>query len=372
MPVSIEEVLGYVPLMKAIRDVPSGVPRPLPAAFYETRAEDRVIGNKARTFRYSGTRRAARIAPYGAPPRQVSLLGRGVQDVFLLHTSEDINFRQEFLNQLLAWQQGSYQAQQTARQEILQQTRDFKSRFDTLRTACVHNTVSTGLLYFDAEGNLLPTSSGAATTIDQGVPAGNRNQLLDSAGNAIITASWASASTDIPSQVFGVVKRSWQLSGEPVKYAIYGQNIPGYIFNNDKAKVYFSYNPQMQRAYAQNTNYLPDGLFGIDKWIPAALFFNEDSGGVIREPFPADNITFAPELKPDTYGVLEGSYLVPKSYQPAGGIEGALGNLEMVYGMFQYARVNPIDLPNAQFVAGDTFLPWLKKPTAWFMADTTP
>jgi len=371
MPVTMESLLGFAPLMQAIKEVESGVPKPLPPAFYAVRPTDRIVGDRAKNFRYSGNRKPARIAPYGAPPRQVSLLGRSVQDIVLLHTIENVRFRQEFLRVLLDWKAGSYTAQTLARTEILEQTMEFRTRFDVLRTACVHNNLAAaGKLYFDSAGNLLPNSSGAATIIDQGVPAGNIGTLLDSAGAVIVGASWATDTTDIPGHLIKVKKRALQLTGTPLRYAFYGENIPGYLLKNTFVKQYFSFNVGVLNAF-QATGRPPGDMFEL-VWLPGYMMFNENDSGTIQEPFPADQITFAPEPAPDTYGVMEGSYIVPKSFQPEASMDAALGNLDMAYGMFEYAKVLPWDLPNAEFIGGDTMLPWLKRPNCYFFMDTTP
>jgi hypothetical protein len=371
VPYSIESVLGYVPLMQAIKDVESGVPRVLPDAYYAVRAQDRIVGDRARNFRFRGNRKAARIADYGSPPRQTVLQPRSVQDIALLFSIEKVNFRQEFVRLLMQWMAGVYGADEQARQEILNQATEFKTRFDVLRTAAVHNTIANMKLWFDADGYILPTASGAATTIDFGIPATNTGQLDPGDGSgAIIAASWATASTDIPSQLNRLKKRSLQQTGRKLRYAFYGSNVPGYLLGNDRCKAYFSFNPTIYQAF-ERTGRPPADLFELE-WVPVYTAFNESAAGAIVEPFPADQITFAPDPAPDTWGMMEGSYLVPTSYQPQGTLEAALGSLKLVYGMFEYAQVNPLHLPNSEFVAGDTFLPWPKLPEAYYVADVTP
>lgn len=371
MPLSIESVLGFVPLMQAIKDVESGVPKVLPEAFYSVRPADRVLGDRARNFRYRGNRKAARVGVYGSPPRQTALMPRSVQDIALLFTTETVNFRQEFVRLLMQWMAGVPQADEMARQEILNQAQEFKTRFDTLRVAAVHNTIATFHLYFDSDGYILPDSSGAALDVDFGLPSANSGQGDDGSG-PIITASWATSSTDIPAQLNVLKKRALQTTGRPLKYAFYGANIPSYLLKNDLCKAYFSFNPGILSMF-QATGRPPKDLFELE-WIPVYTAFNEAAASTaIVEPFPADQVTFAPEVAPDTWGMMEGSYLVPTSYQPEPTIDAALtGGLKLVYGLFEYAEVKPLNLPNSSLTAGDTFLPWPKLPEAYWKLDVTP
>ncbi|HYH63256.1 MAG TPA: hypothetical protein VD866_01015 [Urbifossiella sp.] len=369
MPYAIEQVLGYVALMKAIKEVESGVPKPLPPAYYAVRPTDRVVGDRARNFKFKGTRKAARKSEYGAPPRQVALQPRNVQDVILLFATEKVLFRQEFIRILMQWQAGVYGADEQARQEILQQVEEFKTLFDTLRTTAIHSALAHFKFYFDADGYILPSSSGAAETIDLGIPATNTGQV-NPGGGAIINASWATSTTDIPTQLNNLKKRAIQLTGRPLRYAFYGSNIPGYLLGNDRCKQYFSFNPSILNAFAA-TGRPPSDLFELT-WLPAYSMFHENAAGDIVEPWPADQITFAPEPTPDTWRLLEGSYMIPKSYQPTGTIEGALANMETVFGMFEYSQVNNLYLPNSEHIAGDTFLPWPCLPESYFQVDVTP
>lgn len=361
MAYSIEEILGYVPLTAAVEKVKMGVPRKLPDAFYRRNPADRVLGDKARLINYRGTRKNARIAPYGSPPRQIVQLARESQDVRLLHTIENLPFQQELFMQLR--QLDNYVVQKMAEDEIAFQAIGAMTRQTNLESSAVHVMLANGKLWFDTEGNLLATSSGADLEIDYGVPANNLNQL-----NALIAASWATASTDIPKQVNNIKMTAVQTTGYPLETALYGKNIMSYLLNNDFMKYYLARNPRLNDQWL-SSNQIPDGVLDL-KWVPMQDVFFEDASGTVTEIFDADRVTFCPAVTPVTYSIYEGSYPVPKTLALAQDVQAMLANFEIKYGPFGFAMMNP---PSQIIgVYGDTFLPRLKVPEAFFFADVTP
>ncbi len=361
MAFSIEQILGFVPLTAAVEKVKSGVPRLLPEQFYRRNAADQVLGNKARMINYRGTRKNARLVPYGAPPRQIVQLARESQDVYLLHTSENLPFTQELFLQLR--QLDSYTVQKMAADEIAFQATGAMTRQTNLESSSVHVMLSKANLYFDSDGNLLATSSGADLTVDYGVPAANQNQI-----GGIISASWATNTTDIPTQINRIKMTAVQTTGYPLKTALYGKNIMGYMMNNDFVKYYLARNSIANDKW-KDTNQIPNGLFDL-QWIPVQDTFFEDADGTVTEIFDGDRVTFCPEITPMVYSVYEGSYPVPKTLALAADVNAMLNNYEVKYGPFGYAMMNP---PHQIIgVYGDTFLPRLKVPEAFYFADVTP
>ena len=358
---SIEEILGFVPLTAAVEKVKAGVPRLLPEVFYRRNPGDRVLGNKARLINYVGTRKNARLAPYGSGPRQIVQLARESQDVYMLHTIENLPFQQELFMQLR--QLDSYVVQKMAADEIAFQAQQAMTRQTNLESSVVHVMLANGKLWFDVDGNLLPNSTGADLTVDYGVPANNLNQL-----NGLIAASWATAATDIVTQINNIKMTAIQTTGYPLKYALYGKNIQNYLMTNTTVQTYLKYNVPKSEYWLLNGQ-IPPGLFGLE-WIPMQNTFFEDASDVVQEIFGGDTVSFCPEITPMTYSIYEGSFPVPKTLMLAQTVEQMLGNYEVQYGAFGYAMMNP---PSQIIgVYGDTFLPRLKVPSAFYIADVTP
>lgn len=361
MALSIEQILGFVPLTAAVEKVKQGVPRLLPEAFYRRNPGDRVLGNKARMINYRGTRKNARLVPYGAPPRQIVQLARESQDVYLLHTQENLPFTQELFLQLR--QLDSYVVQKMAGDEIAFQALGAMTRQTNLESSAVHVMLANGKLWFDANGNLLASSSGADLEVDYGVPANNLNQI-----NGIISASWATAATPIVRHVNNIKMAAVQTTGYPLKYALYGKNVSQYLVDNTSFQQYLARNPQFNQKWV-DTGTIPAGVLDL-VWIPMQNSFFEAEDGTVTEIFGADTVTFCPEVEPMVYSVYEGSYPIPKSIMIAQNVEAMLNNFEVKYGPFGYAMINP---PSQIIgVYGDTFLPRMKVPEAFFIADVTP
>lgn len=77
------------------------------------------------------------------------------------------------------------------------------------------------------------TSASAAQTIDFQIPSGNKNQLnMLGAGN-IIGASWLTASTDIPTDLFQINQAMQQLSGFSLGHIVLKSGLWNAIINND-------------------------------------------------------------------------------------------------------------------------------------------
>lgn len=362
---TIEQIIGYVQLCGTIKAVTSGVPKPLPDAFYNT-----IKGTLADYGRYTqitGTRQTARRVEYGAPSLRRQLRDIASRDVKLLHYKQNIMMDMVTLQKLRNY--NDYSAQQMGIDEVDRQTQEFKRLFENTRATAVLQTLANGILYHDSDGNLLPSSSGSATSVDYGVPSGNKNQLDVFGGGAIIGASWATASTDIPNDIRQIRQAALKKTGYPIKYAIYGVNVPSYFAKNDYVLSYLSRNPPMNAQYLSSAE-LPAGLFGLT-WIPAYEGFYEDYTNTNNTIVADDAIIFTPEPSADWWEVMEGTYPVPTTINLANDAIGAHGTFQQIQGMFQYA-VPSHDPPTFQFIAGDTFLPILKVPGAIFQADVVP
>jgi hypothetical protein len=247
------------------------------------------------------------------------------------------------------------------RQTISRNLANFGTLFQNLRISCVHSVLATGAIYFDAAGNLLPSSSGAAFGVDFGVSAGHKDQL-----NTIIGADWDEATTDIPSQVEALQADAIQTTGMPLTTAIYGRSLPSYLLSNNYVGKLISASPALSEQMARGAT-IPQGLLGFN-WIPANRAFYRDSAGTVQSWYGPDKVTFMPDPSPAWWGFLEGSYRIPRSIEiVAGGLE-ALNSFTQVMGSFTYATVS-VNPPGITHFAGDTFLPVLTNPDAIYLAD---
>jgi hypothetical protein len=354
---SLEEILGYTTLTGLIRTTTTGVPRVLPDAFYNK--TQNVLADEGRYTKVTGTRTTARLVAYGAPALNRQLRPIGDVLVKLMHSYEKIMLDPLKLQRLRDY--NNYDAQQRGITEVRRQVEEFRTNFENLRTTAFVKTLASGVIYFDSNGNLLPTSSGAFYTVDFGIAANNLNQL-----NNIITARWDLANTDITAHIRALRKRAARLTGYQPKYAFYGENIPSYFAKNDYAADYLSRNPRLNANWT-DTGELPDGLFGLT-WVPVYQAFYEDQNGTNQDVWGPDQITFTPDpAVGDWWNVLEGSYQVPTTLNIAGQGAAAYESLKTVYGMFGYGACT-IDPPGVAVWYGDTFLGVITNPDAVFIA----
>lgn len=356
----LNKILGYAYLTGLVEDVKTGIPSVLPNAFWTTTSE--TTGDAGIYTRYAGTRQTLRRVEYGAPSVRRALEPIGEFPVKLANFFEHVQLKP--LDYIAVRDYTSYTPMNRGKAEVDRQAELFVQKRENTKIAMVHSMLAKGAIYFDTDGNLLPTSSGAALTIDYGINANNQNQL-----NGVISASWATASTDIAANIIALQKRALQLTGYPIKYAFYGSAVPGYIAANTVAKEYLVRNPAANDKYL-NTGVIPDGFLGLT-WVPINTAFFVDANGATQDWFASDKITFAPEIDRSVYEYMRGSYYVPTTYQPTDSLQAAMASFKEVVGDYGYAVpvMNPLA---AELHLGHIGLPIWKVPDALFIADVVP
>ncbi len=355
---SLQEILGYLTLTGTIQAT-TPVPNPFPPAlFKETK---KCIGPKGRYTRVTAERRPSRLSKYGAASREADLRDVGEVDAKLLHTIEGQPLDPLIMTQLRS--KNAYE-QDIAIDEVKRQVMEFKRKFDVLEIIAVAQVLRNGILYWDAKGNILPTSAGAKESHDFQLNADNKNQL-----NGIITQSWANPSTDIPLQLRNLRKRSRRLTGQKLKYAFYGENVPSYLTTNSFVLDFMARNDKMNPEWLADGE-IPSNLFGFT-WVPVYEAFYEDTAGVNQDLWDADAVVFAPEISEEWWDWLVGSYEVPTTLTIHTDATAAMQSLTTVFGKFAYGTVT-VDPIGVKTIQGNTFLPALKLPDAIFSADVTP
>lgn len=356
------DVLSYVPLTESVQTVKPKLPRP-PEVFFTT-TED-VPGTKARLIEFGAQRKSARISPAGSPPKVREKISLNDKALVLLSSAEEMEYSEELINVFMNWDSYTPQQQFAARQ-VLYQGEAFADLFDNLETACCQATLANGVLYFDGDGNLLPSSSGAVITVDQGVPANNKGQL-----NSLLTGSFADASFDIITFIEQKLKpRALQDTNYPIRTAIYGANIPGYLANNNFTKLAWAYQNDYANYYMTQGGIKP-GFLGLN-WIPASEWYWQDQNGGTQVTFPADQITFMPQVDRSTWTWYRGSTQIQTQWGPLASAMAALKTASEIYGRWRMAWVPPASTFKIIDSAGTKFLPRMKVPGAVYFLDTTP
>ncbi len=379
MAVNIETILAARNLIGMIQSVVSGVPGDLmPEGFYRpTRSCE---GNRGSYFKIRGTRQTARIVQYGGPSKARELAGISEEPITLLHAFEHEVYSPALLQNLVAENQNSPDAEVKQRlglQTISRQISMFGDLFKNLRISAIYSVFGTGAVAWDRDGNLLPPSlqSGAAYCVNFGVPAGNTGQLDVFGSGDILDASWDASTTHILRQLKQVKKAARKLTGYPLKYAFYGENIPGYLASNAEFQQMIHGSSRLAESMAENE--IPKGLGGFE-WYPISEAFfaaastpptsqGADETSSYADWFGPDQVVFTPDPSPDWWEVLEGTYPVPRAFTITKNAMQQVQSLQQMAGAFTYCVL--IDDPvTIKHLAGDTFLPVLKVPAAVFQA----
>jgi hypothetical protein len=359
---SLQQFFSYVPLTEMVTRVQGGIPKLLPEGFYNLTKD--VPGDRFRRTTFRGTRQLSRVTKYGSPPRNRQRVGRGTEDRVMLHTIEQIQAAHELLLLIRKWD--DYVAQQMARDLIQQDTVEFARLTENLRTAAITASLAFGKIWFDSDGYLQLTSTNADIELDYGVASTHANQVNLGSGN-IITDSWDDPTSDIPTMVLNLKQAARQINGYETKYAFYGKNVAGYLARNDAFRDYLARNPSYNQQYV-NTGQIAPGTLDLT-WVPVQDSFYDTMSDVVTEIFPADQVTFYPEVSRATYELAQGGYPVPKSFAVAPDLEGVASQMDYVFGPFQYAYMMPGHFM-INMARGDTFLPDHKIPDSIFLVDT--
>jgi hypothetical protein len=398
MAVNLESILGSRNLIGMIQSVMGRCPEDLlPPEMYKTSRS--VEGNRGTYFKVKGTRQTARIAQYGGPSRARELPGVSEEPVTLIHAFEHCVHAAALLQNLVAEKQDSPDAeikQRLGLQTITRQIQVFGDLFTNLRISAIYSALALGKIYWDATGNLLPTSSGAIYTVDYEIPTdtstypetpypnvGTFAAVFQNAA-AGLNVGWntndgttGKGTADIQGQIIQLKNLARQRTGYPITHAYYGKSVLGYINNNRITQQVLT--GSARYAEAAMMTEIPDGTFGIKKWYPVAEAFFTKSATTqvlgspeeanIAEWFPAAQITFTPDPSPEWWEVLEGTYPVPSAFNITKDMMGQLTSLKQVAGAFSYATLQD-DPPSVKHLAGDTFLPIIKVPGAVYIINT--
>lgn len=366
MSYGLDQLLSFVALGKPIEKVKNGIPDPLPefSAIKGTPA----LGDVKRFMTYRGTRATSRRVEYNAPSLRGKHAPVGEVDVKCLTSKENLPIDGAMLIKMRSMDK--YLADM-GKDWLAITTRVFTTRFDNLRKAQRWMMLANGTTYFNAAGDLLPSSSGALAvgsgSIDILVPAGHKNQGLNSAGAAIIDVSWDNPSANIPLHLETLQQEQAFQTGFDIDIAIYSKEIPSYMSTNDYCLEYLARNPTFNNAFVMRgkdgQGTLPDGLFGIKRWIPSSRVFydTEDANGAVthQQIFPANSLVLCPSPNADWYEQVDGTTLVPTTFNATNDLGSAIATGKLVEGMYGYGL--PTHDPfGATLFYGDVFLAFVK------------
>lgn len=357
---TLESILGFVAIGRMTEIQRAGIPKPLPKQFYTPTGK--FSGDVGQFVTVRGTRRVARQAPYGMAPRTADLNAVGTKYFKMIHSINEHPLKPQTLMRLRDFE--SYTNQTMGKQEVARLSKQFVQQSENLRIAAVNMMLCTGILYFDTNGNLLPDSSGATLTVDSQIAATHRTQL-----NGRVTVAWSNAAADIITDLLRQKQVSIQDTGYESKQIIYGAKVAGFLAKNTTVQAFMSRNQVVGRELL-DTGVIPKNWAGYE-WIDGSKMFYEDANGTVQKICADDSVIFLPDMESadQWWDFAEGSYPVPTGNVIAGGgIDDLAQMMKEVFGLFQYAYINPGTL-QVNMVQGDTFLPFLRNPDVSYILD---
>jgi hypothetical protein len=364
MGTNIEAILSYENLTSVGAKVLGGVPDDLlPAGFF--RVERQIRGTSGFFRQFENSRQVAQINT-GSASKAQEMFGMDQTPFHCLRVFNSILFDQDQLGQIQ--QPDNIQVDEHGEREIARQLAERFREVLNLRISSVYSALTKGALYFDSDGQLQTSSSGAAITVNYNIPAGNKTQLDVFGDGDIIAADWDEAGTDIPAHVMALKAASRKLSGYKTDMAFYGSSLPSWFLKNTLLKEMYPSSTGIPASLASGM--IPSGFMGIKRWVPlneAFFVTNQQSSATYNEWMADDIVVFTPDIEQDGwYGWVEGSKSVPTNLDIQTG--NYTGGLRTAFGPFAYGH-NSADPVGVKVLYGDTFLPIIKVPNAVFIAD---
>jgi hypothetical protein len=363
---SVADVLSWVPLTEAVEVIRGGIPRPLIDPFYNLREE--ISGNVASYINWQGTRQLARMTPYGSRPAPTNKLSLSSTNVVLLNYLEEMPFQEDLIKILRQWEE--YKPQQMfALRNMTWQGEEFSRRFDNAEAAAIHGFIAYGAIYFDNQGNMLPSASGAFQIVSQyignSVPSTNTGTL-----GGLLTGSFADPDYDIVTFLTQKLRpRALEDTNYRTETAIYGANIPGYFAINQYTTKQWGFQKEFALPYLYKGQ-VPERFCDFN-WINASEMYFQDNTATNQLQFPPDQITFMPKIDKKVWTVYVGSTLVPTSFGPL--LDGPAmlkGGYAEKFGRYRFAWI-PQGTTSIMDTAGHVFIPRMKIPLSTYFLNST-
>lgn len=239
----------------------------------------------------------------------------------------------------------SYELQDKGREEIGRLTRKFAARHRLAKELIIAKAISDGVVYINAKGQILESSSGAEITADMEVPANNQGTA-----NGLNAALWSVAGTDIQSVLEDIMAQSASnIVPLPTDIWLNAANIK-YLRNNDYFVEWAAKNPEYSAKILRGEAIMD--LFGFT-WHFVREYYTAADGS--RKPLvPTTKAILTPPPGDTWKAAVNGPTVIPSEVGVTASIEEAINRENIVHGPFSYAKIvdNPVRICN---FAGDKF-----------------
>lgn len=357
----------------ASQDIAPGLPKPLPAAFYEF-SPTNVVGVNVQYDAVVGVRTTAPIVAALSPAAGTDTQPRQRRQSVALGTRISTPLDSEFI---MAMQSNVPLWADRAKTIMRQKQQDFRYLSDNLMISLVNSVICTGQISYNGSGQLLSSASGNVVPPQvsfQQLYAGS-NQL-NHASNwpntnpGVPVGDWAITSTDIPSSLRAMGQGYQFTSNYTPMHILYGKNIPGYFYNNTAMQTYMSRQPNLNMNFME-TNEVPAGLLDFQwhkGYTAYYLATNADGTTTTTKWLGDDQIVIFPDINASWYENVLCSMPCPTGLvQPGADVSTFLDSCPPVRGYSSYCIPcwNPIKL---DIVSQLYTLPIIKNPYVMWSA----
>ena len=389
----IQSVFGIPQLTEAVKARMSGITKRLPEGFYVSKPQYEVERNTGSFKRRYGTQQNAPVIGYGEAMHEGPKVAEENVPFMCISAGEKLPIKMTDYNGLMkeASSGANIEIDEMGIEYIGNQISEFEQRFIDLRFAVIHLALVQDAVYVGSGGQILPSSTGASFTVQSGVQASHQNQL-----NGILTQGWENPSTDIPTQLLGLYRQAagdFAGNGPGLKLAMYGLNVPKYLYTNTALINYLRLNEAQNVGYIANGKIPEQGTLLQLKWVDcSALFYRLAAGptaynanalvsssnptgitapgdGAFTQIWGNDTVVFTPEPSEfDFWRIYEGHFPAPQDCL-AGYVDPlkAVANHRKVRGMGAYAGVS-LNPPAVDIYMFDNFLPAICAPNSIYQS----
>jgi hypothetical protein len=355
---SVRQILDPRVLAKSYEQTSVSIATPFSDAFWGGEVES--ISDDTYKSMYDPTDvKPAQGNVAGAPARPIQVGASRERTFNSYYSFNEMNAPGDVL--LALREPDSYAIQEKGVTELRRLLRKFRKRHVMFKEVVLRNLIVKGVVYFDAVGNILDSSSGAVITVTTDVPAGNQGNI-----GGIISALWSVAGTDIFTQLDNI-RRTAARSFVPVPNHCWVNAANFYALRNNTGsglQTYFSRNAELNNVVmrkndaGEEVEYTVTDVNGFTWHFLNAVYQDKDGTAVDAIPVTgAGSVVLTPSPNGDWFAKANGRTLVPNSLEPAATMEESLRNMPYQEGGFFYSKLehNPVSLKvfeGVKFFAG--------------------